>query len=72
GECQCPVPPPSPTPTIHVEETTKEEYRLLFCVIRPSQIDKYSRSIFPLIFLIFNVIYWVYYYSISGTELTDN
>ncbi|KAL4003451.1 cation transporter family protein [Acanthocheilonema viteae] len=72
GECQCPVPPPSPTPTIQVEETTKEEYRLLFCVIRPSQIDKYSRSIFPLIFLIFNVIYWVYYYSISGTELTDN
>uniref|UniRef100_A0A0R3RZ22 Gamma-aminobutyric acid receptor subunit beta n=1 Tax=Elaeophora elaphi TaxID=1147741 RepID=A0A0R3RZ22_9BILA len=71
GECQCPIPPPSPPQIIHEEETIKEEYVLFFCVIRPSEIDKYSRSIFPLIFLVFNVIYWFYYYSISGTELTD-
>ncbi|KAK6102706.1 cation transporter family protein [Brugia pahangi] len=71
GECQCPIPPPSPLPAIHAEETSKEEYMILFCVIRPNKIDKYSRSIFPLIFLVFNIIYWFYYYSISGTELTD-
>uniref|UniRef100_A0A8R1Y479 Gamma-aminobutyric acid receptor subunit beta n=1 Tax=Onchocerca volvulus TaxID=6282 RepID=A0A8R1Y479_ONCVO len=70
GECQCPIPPPSPE-EFPVEETHKEEYVILFCVIRPSQIDKYSRSIFPLIFLVFNIIYWLYYYSISGKELMD-
>ncbi|VDP26107.1 unnamed protein product, partial [Onchocerca flexuosa] len=47
GECQCPIPPPSPD-AIHLEEIEKEEYMILFCVIRPSQIDKYARSIFPL------------------------
>ncbi|VDN86703.1 unnamed protein product, partial [Brugia pahangi] len=62
GECQCPIPPPSPLPAIHAEETSKEEYMILFCVIRPNKIDKYSRSIFPLIFLVFNIIYWFYYY----------
>uniref|UniRef100_A0A915PSG0 Gamma-aminobutyric acid receptor subunit beta n=1 Tax=Setaria digitata TaxID=48799 RepID=A0A915PSG0_9BILA len=51
GECQCPIPPPSPTSIIHIEEKPKEEYMLLFCVIRPSEIDKYSRSIFPLIII---------------------
>ncbi|CAI4232127.1 unnamed protein product [Auanema sp. JU1783] len=36
--------------------------------IRPSSIDKYSRSIFPTIFVVFNVIYWSYYIRISQDD----
>ncbi|XP_074650248.1 gamma-aminobutyric acid receptor subunit beta-like [Tubulanus polymorphus] len=31
------------------------------CVVRPSTIDKYSRVAFPLVFVCFNVLYWVTY-----------
>ncbi|VDM96415.1 unnamed protein product [Thelazia callipaeda] len=72
GECQCPIPPPSPKrKVLAVEIPEEEEYLMLFCIIRPSKIDEYSRSIFPLIFIVFNMIYWSYYYNISGPELAD-
>uniref|UniRef100_A0A1I7YKX5 Neur_chan_memb domain-containing protein n=1 Tax=Steinernema glaseri TaxID=37863 RepID=A0A1I7YKX5_9BILA len=34
---------------------------------RPSNIDKYSRVVFPLIFIMFNFAYWVYFYNISAS-----
>ncbi|TKR76907.1 hypothetical protein L596_017977 [Steinernema carpocapsae] len=37
---------------------------------RPSNIDKYSRVVFPLIFIMFNFAYWVYFYNISAGNLT--
>lgn len=36
--------------------------------IRPSNIDKYSRSIFPSVFLMFNIGYWTYFIRISQLE----
>ncbi|VDK19614.1 unnamed protein product [Anisakis simplex] len=74
GECQCPVPPSSPVPppprTIVVPEDDDEA--VITCYgynLRPSEIDKYSRSVFPLVFVIFNLIYWIYFYNISGTQV---
>ncbi|CAD6196820.1 unnamed protein product [Caenorhabditis auriculariae] len=39
---------------------------------RPSNIDKYSRSIFPTVFVIFNIAYWSYFIRISQLEERQN
>lgn len=31
-----------------------------------SSVDKYSRIMFPAVFLVFNTIYWIYYLIVSG------
>ena len=35
---------------------------------RPSTIDKYSRVSFPLVFTIFNIMYWLTYLNIHSNE----
>uniref|UniRef100_A0A0N5C8M2 Gamma-aminobutyric acid receptor subunit beta n=1 Tax=Strongyloides papillosus TaxID=174720 RepID=A0A0N5C8M2_STREA len=39
-----------------------------FVELNPSNIDKYSRITFPLIFLIFNIVYWMTYMSIEDVN----
>ncbi|KAK0415598.1 hypothetical protein QR680_012020 [Steinernema hermaphroditum] len=39
---------------------------------RPSNIDKYSRVVFPLIFIMFNFAYWMYFYNISDGYTTSD
>lgn len=40
--------------------------------ILPSDIDKYSRLVFPVIFISFNLTYWIIYLHISDTLGEDN
>ena len=35
------------------------------CCVRTSTIDRYSRIMFPAIFLVFNILYWFIYFNIS-------
>ncbi|VDM46284.1 unnamed protein product [Toxocara canis] len=52
GECQCPVPPPQSVPIQTIMVPDEEEALINCCYvrrIRPSEIDKYSRSVFPLV-----------------------
>lgn len=37
-----------------------------------NNIDKYSRLMFPLLFIIFNGWYWVYYSVLSGLAISEN
>lgn len=37
-----------------------------------NNIDKYSRLMFPLLFIIFNGWYWVYYSVLSNMAITEN
>lgn len=39
--------------------------------MRASDIDKYSRVIFPIMFLTFHLMYWMIYLSISGDLPND-
>ena len=39
--------------------------------MRASDIDKYSRVIFPIMFLTFHLMYWMIYLSISGEVPED-
>ncbi len=39
--------------------------------MRASDIDKYSRVIFPIMFLTFHLMYWMIYLSISGELPND-
>ena len=42
------------------------------CVRKPALIDKWSRSIFPLVFLAFNLLYWFLYLHISENKDTKD
>ncbi|OXA60668.1 Gamma-aminobutyric acid receptor subunit beta, partial [Folsomia candida] len=41
------------------------------CGIAPSDIDKYSRVMFPVCFVCFNLLYWITYLHISDVDLGD-
>lgn len=43
----------------------------LFLGITPSDIDKYSRVIFPVCFVCFNLMYWIIYLHISDVVADD-
>ncbi|CAL8139032.1 unnamed protein product [Orchesella dallaii] len=42
------------------------------CGITPSDIDKYSRVVFPVCFVCFNLLYWIIYLYISKVNVTDD
>jgi hypothetical protein len=37
----------------------------------PSRIDKYSRFLFPMVYSIFNLLYWTIYLNISSETIKD-
>ena len=39
--------------------------------VSPSDIDKYSRVVFPVCFVCFNLMYWIIYLHISEEETQD-
>uniref|UniRef100_T1IZK7 Neurotransmitter-gated ion-channel transmembrane domain-containing protein n=1 Tax=Strigamia maritima TaxID=126957 RepID=T1IZK7_STRMM len=41
------------------------------CGISPSDIDKYSRVVFPVCFVCFNLMYWIIYLHISDVIVED-
>ena len=49
-------------------EKTVEEMKKLF-VSRAKRIDTVSRVAFPLVFLIFNIFYWIIYKIIRSTDV---
>ncbi|KAI1286413.1 Gamma-aminobutyric acid receptor subunit beta [Halotydeus destructor] len=53
----------------HAKKPKKNPNKLLG--VAPSDIDKYSRVIFPVCFICFNLMYWIIYSHISDT-LADN
>ncbi|KAI2656746.1 Glycine receptor subunit alphaZ1 [Labeo rohita] len=56
--------PPPPTPP----EKSVEEMRKLF-ISRAKRIDTVSRVAFPLVFLIFNIFYWIIYKIIRSEDI---
>ncbi|CAP35835.2 Protein CBR-UNC-49 [Caenorhabditis briggsae] len=47
---------------------TDDDFGRFWRWLRPSNIDKYSRSLFPSIFVLFNVGYWAYFIRLSQIE----
>ena len=58
-----PVPPPAPAPAGPPPER--------LCGMKASDIDKYSRVVFPIAFLSFHLMYWMIYLTISN-EVADD
>uniref|UniRef100_A0A3P8Y9L4 Glycine receptor, alpha 1 n=1 Tax=Esox lucius TaxID=8010 RepID=A0A3P8Y9L4_ESOLU len=58
----------APTATAGPQEKTVEEMRKLF-IGRAKRIDTVSRVAFPLVFLIFNIFYWLIYKIIRSTDV---
>lgn len=54
-------PPPTPVPF-----GPKDPNRMLG--VSPSDIDKYSRVVFPVCFICFNLMYWIIYMHISASS----
>nr|ALS46609.1 GABA gated chloride channel RDL3 [Tetranychus cinnabarinus] len=61
-------PPPTPI-TKHSTGKCKNPNKLLG--VSPSDIDKYSRVIFPVCFICFNLMYWIIYLHISNEPNPD-
>nr|CAD7455489.1 unnamed protein product [Timema tahoe] len=59
-----PAPPPK-----HIINPAKD-YNKLYG-ITPSDIDKYSRIMFPVCFICFNLMYWIIYLHISDVVADD-
>lgn len=56
----------SSAPTTEFEVTTGAKDMIKICGCTPSSIDKYSRVLFPICFVCFNLMYWIIYGHISG------
>lgn len=57
-----PATPGTPPPTIPLPGVKNQNTLFGVC---PSDIDKYSRVVFPVCFLCFNLMYWIIYMHIS-------
>ncbi|KAF2368072.1 Neurotransmitter-gated ion-channel transmembrane domain [Trinorchestia longiramus] len=64
---EAPPPPPGFTPPI--KDPNKGLDKLYGC--SPSDVDKYSRIVFPVCFVCFNLMYWIIYLHISDEPIDD-
>lgn len=39
--------------------------------VKPSYLDKVSRVVLPVFFVLFNICYWIYYETVSKAEIED-
>ena len=60
--------PSTPAP-LHIIHPGKDINKL--CGLSSSDIDKYSRIIFPVCFVCFNLMYWIIYLHISDVVADD-
>uniref|UniRef100_A0A1I7WST9 Neur_chan_memb domain-containing protein n=1 Tax=Heterorhabditis bacteriophora TaxID=37862 RepID=A0A1I7WST9_HETBA len=57
--------------TFAISKSMQSDWKLSWKCFRPSNIDMYSRWIFPTIFVIFNIGYWMYFITINGYTTAD-
>ena len=69
GGSNAPLLPPQPSVPALTPALAQPPTRIFG--MRASDIDKYSRVIFPIMFLTFHLMYWMIYISISG-EIPDD
>ena len=66
----CPLlpvqPPPPPNPNYQRKDRNK------MCGMVASDIDKYSRVLFPVTFTCFQLMYWIIYQYLSSYDIADN
>lgn len=66
-----PLPPPTPLSKPHHHHGGKCKNPNKLLGVSPSDIDKYSRVIFPVCFICFNLMYWIIYLHISNEPNPD-
>ena len=64
-----PQPPMIPAPPVNPDCTMKELNKMFG--MTASDIDKYSRVIFPVTFTCFQLMYWIIYQHLSDSVLED-
>ena len=82
--CHNGIPPPPPPPQNESRlflptlplPTAKQEYAMRdvnkMCGMAASDIDKYSRVIFPVTFTCFQLMYWIIYQHLSSYDIVDD